>query len=168
MREHGFTLVELSSVVFIIAILMVMSLTMFRSSKRATQHKTAQAAATTYAEAIEAYMADNGQQAPTIGSAAWPAGSRDQRIAGPVDAMMLQNGAPKRYMPRAAPEAVSDGLVDLVAGSGAPTGSPAAVIRYSSAGGRYTLQVEMVEAGSTPPCVVTNNPSPPAGVARCA
>lgn len=168
-RERAFTMIELGIVMFIIAIMIAMSVIMFRGAKRTTQYKTAQAAATTYAEAIEAYMADNGQQAPTMGSAAWPAASREQRIGGPVDSMLLQGGQPKRYMPRAAPEAVSDGLVDLVAGGGAPAGGAPAVIRYTSAGGTYTLRVEMSTPSSkTPVCVVTNAASPPAGVQRCA
>lgn len=167
--ERAFTLVEMSVVVLIIAIMIAMSMMYFGGAKRTTQYKTAQAAATTYAEAIEAYMADNGQQAPVMGQAAWPTASRDDRIAGPVDAMMLQGSKAKRYMPRAAPEAVSDGLVDIVAGSAAPSGAPAAVIRYTSSGGTYTLRVELTSpVGETPPCVVTNAPAPPAGVQRCA
>jgi prepilin-type N-terminal cleavage/methylation domain-containing protein len=168
-REQGFTLIEIGVVMLIIAIMIAMSVIHFRGAKRATQYKTAQAAATTYAEAIEAYMADNGQQAPVMGSAAWPTGSREDRIGGPVDSMLLEGGKPKRYMPRAAPEAVSDGMVDLVAAGGSPAGSAPAVIRYTSAGGTYTLRVEMTEgADSTPPCVVTNAPNPPSGVQKCA
>lgn len=159
---------ELAIVALIIAILLAMSVSMFRGSKRQTQHKAAQAAATTYAEAIEAYMADNGQVAPVMGSAAWPAATREQRIGGPVDSMLLQGGKPKPYLPRAAPEAVADGLVDLVAGSAAASAGTQAVIRYSSSGGTYTLRVEMSAGSDKPPCVVTNAPAPPAGVSRCA
>lgn len=167
--EAGLGLIEIIVVLLIILVLTAIAISTFRSTKRTTQFKSAQAAAATYAEAIEAYMQDNGQTPPPLGGAAWPTTPRAALIGGPRDAMLRNpDGSAKRYMPRAAPEAVSDGLVDFVRPGVAPSPAARATITYTMAGGTYTLHVRTVPVPGEAilQCVVTNAPSPP--VQRCA
>lgn len=174
--ERGFTLIEIMVVMLILAVLLGLVISSFRGARHTTAYRTAQSAATSYAEAIEAYMADNGQVPPKmkVGSAAWPATPRSVRIGGPRDVMMRD----KRYLPRAAPEAVGDGIVDLVPASPAmPVQAGAqAKITYSilaepgSANASvYRLHVQTLPrpGEQTLQCVVTNGRTLPAGVPRC-
>lgn len=169
-REAGFSLIEIMVVLMVVLVLVGLALMSGRGAKKAATFRLAQAAATTYAEAIEAYMADNGQVPPAMTGVAWPATPRDVRIGGPRDLMLkASDGSPKRYMPRAAPEAVSDGVVDLVPNGGAPIPGARAVISYSVVGSSYQLRVRTLPAPgeATMQCVVTNAPALPQGYARC-
>jgi hypothetical protein len=73
-------------------------------------------------------------------------------------------------MPRAAPEAVSDGLVDVLRAGESPNARAQAWITYSVSGSNYSLLVTARQKGSDPmlQCVVTNGATLPAGVKRCA
>lgn len=171
-RESGFSLVEIVAVVVVILVLLSIGVLAFRGAKRTTQYKAAASAAYTYADAIEAYMADNGQVPPALGSPEWPAGTREARVNGPINLMVRDpaTNKPKRYARAAALEKVLDGLVDFGPNkAGAPPGA-AAYITYSVSGGSYTLLVETLpvspgEAVQT--CVVTNATALPSGTMRC-
>jgi prepilin-type N-terminal cleavage/methylation domain-containing protein len=155
--EGGFSLIELIVVVFIVLALIAIAMFAFRGSKRAAHFKTASAAAAQYSNAIEAYMADNGQTPPAVGSASWPSAT-----AGPVDVMVGGPGG-KPYM-ASIPEAVSDGLVSF----GSPSADAKASITYTVTGRTYQLVVNLVPAGDpTQRCAITNGPSLPSGMTRC-
>lgn len=168
--EDGFGLVELMVVVLIVLVLMAIAISSFRGTKRTNQYRAAQAAASSYAEAIEAYMTDNGQRPPAMGAPEWPIGSRAQKVGGPVDQLLkAPSGGPRRYMPRAAPEAVSDGLVDLIRPGESPAARAQAWITYSVSGSTYVLRVTARAIGSEPAleCGVTNGTALPTGLKRC-
>lgn len=157
-------MLEVVVVMTIIAILLGAMVSTFRGSKRSAHFKLASAAAASYADGIEAYMADNGQVPPVLGGAEWPAATMKR---GPVNLMLLQNGQPRPYLARS-PEAVEDGIVGIGA---SPAGGAAvrAFITYSVSGAQYSLLVETTATGSDPVlrCVVTNAAQTPAGVQRC-
>lgn len=154
--ERGVSLVEIIIVVAIIAILMAVVVSM-HGPKRTVNFKAAQGAAQTYGDAVEAFMADNGQTPPVVNSAAWPT----DVTKGPVDAMQKN----KRYM-RSVPEPVSDKRVQFVAGP-MPAGSAitgTAAVAYTVAktpsGVKWYLHVRTHQASGEPAleCVVTNAP----------
>ena len=164
-------MVEIMAVVLIVLVLTTIAISSFRGTKRTTHYKVAQAAAHSYAEAIESYMADNGQRPPAMGGTEWPTGTRAQKIGGPVDVLLkTPSGGPKRYMPRAAPEAVGDGLVDMLRTGETPSAKAQAWITYSVSGSNYVLLVTARQTGGDPmlQCGVTNGATLPSGVKRCA
>lgn len=167
--ERGFGVVELVVVLLIIAIVLGLLITTFRGSKRTSSYKVAQAAASNYVDAIEAYMADNGQTPPTVGSTAWPATPRSEFLRGPVDALLrTPNGTAKPYL-RTVPEAVSSGRVDFLTTGAVPAPNAQATITYSTTASAYTLLVRAIAISDEPPlvCAFTNAPTLPAGTERC-
>ncbi|MBC7644368.1 MAG: prepilin-type N-terminal cleavage/methylation domain-containing protein [Thermoleophilia bacterium] len=161
--EDGFTLVELLVVLVIIAILMAVAVMSFTGAKKTSYHRNAIAAAESYRDAVDAYMADNGNVAPALGSAAWSAAS-----AGPVDAL-VQN---KPYI-RTTPEAISDGNVSIGAPGGRAAPGTRAFIAYTSSGSTYSFRVSAVAVGTSTPlatgpaCVITNAAMPAGGAKAC-
>lgn len=148
-------------VMFIIGILISLAAISFNSSKKSAQFKTAAGAAAAYSGAIEAYMADNGQTPPGLGSAAWPTA-----VNGPVDAMVVApGGGPKPYLSKI-PEAVNDGVVSIGTGTAA-TGGSRAMITYRVVGRTYELLVNMSPADPARRCAITNGATMPAGYTRC-
>lgn len=151
--ERAFTLVELIVALLIIAILLGLAITQLRGSKQTTYFKTASAVALTYSDAIEAYMADNGQRVPRPGVAGeWPNVKQ-----GPVDALRLAPGGGKRPYLRSVPEPVSSGLVRVFGSSG--TGSPRATVTLQTPGGAASGTYRLVVSTTTAPilrCVVSN------------
>ncbi|MCB0878810.1 MAG: hypothetical protein KDC46_07500 [Thermoleophilia bacterium] len=171
-REDGFGVLEIVVVIVVIAILLAAAMSSFRGAKRTTYYQSATAAAFAYADAIEAYMADNGQVPPEIGSNAWPSSSRADLIAGPVN-VMLQDPTthqPRHYAKASSLEKVGDGLVDFGTASSSAVPTAAAYITYSTSGGTYQLLVETLPKASGDEvlrCVVTNGATVPSGVKRC-
>lgn len=147
-------MVEILVVLLIMGIIMAMIISTFRGTKKSTFSKTAQATAFSYQEAVDAYMADNGQRAPVVGSPAWPVADR-----GPVDPMFSN----KPYM-RQVPEHVSGGLVDFKTDREQVMRGAQAVIEYKidpTNPALYTFKLWVIqgEANSGEPqleCVVTN------------
>lgn len=115
-------------------------------------------------------MADNGQAPPALGSSGWPSGTRDDRIRGPLNVMLVQAGRPKPYMSKAAPEPVSDGIVDIGTSKASMAPGTRAFITYTITGDEYRFTVETIPVDSSEPvltCIVSNSASTPAGVQRC-
>jgi type II secretory pathway pseudopilin PulG len=164
--ERGFGVIELVIVLLLLAIMMAMLISTFGGSKRAASHKLAAGAASNYAEAIESYMADNGQSPPTIGSAAWPASPNAQLLRGPVDILLRgPGGGGKPYLP-SVPDAVDTGRVQFL-GPGQTSSSPASpTITYSVNGPYYELRVR-TPGNTVRECIITNAPTPPGGVPKC-
>lgn len=161
-RESGFTLVEILVVLVIGLILAGLLMHSFRGSKKTTWHKAAVASASAYGEAIEAYMADNGQRAPDLPSPQWPSAK-----AGPVDPMLLRAGSPRPYLPKGVPEPVGDGVVGIGPATASLPTNVRAYIGYSNLGnGQYQLRVQSTGDGPALDCVITNAVSPPP-VKRC-
>lgn len=162
---------EILAVLAIICVLMAIAISSFTGTKRTGHYKVATAAAVTYADAIEAYMADNGQVPPTLGSAVWPSGSKKQRIAGPLNLMLVDpSGKPRRYMKQAAPEAFTNGSVDFGANKASAASTAQVYITYQVVGAEYRLLVETLPRSTDAPvlkCIVTNSASLPAGIERC-
>lgn len=165
--ESAFTLVEVMVVVLIIMIMAAIGLTSLRGSKHAAAFRAASAAAASYSDAVEAYMADNGQTPPAIGTTSWPASPRTRLLGGPVDVLLLDgSGSPRRYMPQSVPDAVDSGLVDFSPAGAPVTGSPRARITYAVSGATYVLEVETVDSPVLR-CVITNGATLPPGRKRC-
>jgi type II secretory pathway pseudopilin PulG len=158
-------------VLAIIGILMAIVLTQFHGSKRAANYRVATAAAVTYGDAIEAYMADNGQVPPVLGSTAWPSTSRAQRIGGPLNRMLVDaSNKPRRYMKLAAPEEVQSGIVDFGTDKSSARPNASAYITYQIVNAEYRLLVETLPRGTNDEvlkCVVTNGTTLPSGYQRC-
>lgn len=157
-------------VAVIIVLLLGVVIMSFRAPTRTATYMAAQAAASTYSQAIEAYMADHGQTPPQLSTAQWPTATRAERIGGPRDAMpRTPDGQTKRYMPGTAPGAVEDGVVDLVGDGGTPSATARAVITYRATAGTYELRVQTVaEPGEQVlRCVITNAAAAPAGWTPC-
>jgi type II secretory pathway pseudopilin PulG len=156
-------------VVAIMVIILSIATLKFTGAKRATNFRVAASAAISYADAVEAYMADNGQVPPAIGGPGWPAGSRDDRIRGPVNAMLVEGGRPKPYM-KGVPEPVGDGVVDMGTSRGSAAPDSRAYVTYTVTGNEYRFLVETIPVDSGDPvlrCVVSNAAATPAGVDRC-
>lgn len=170
-EERGFSLVEIIVVLAIIAILLAIVSTQFRGSKRAAHYKVATSTAIGYADAIEAYMADNGQTPPVLGSTVWPNTSRAQRLGGPLNLMLVDSkGQPRRYMKLKVPEAIQSGVVDFGTNKATAAANASAYITYQIVGAEYRLLVETLPrgSGSAPmKCVITNGTALPAGYKRC-
>jgi prepilin-type N-terminal cleavage/methylation domain-containing protein len=148
--QQGFTLVEIIVVIIIMLVLMGLMVTKFQSSREATYRKAAIAVALSYKDAIDAYMADNGQKPPRIGQAEWPNTTR-----GPVDRMLRgPSGGFQAYM-KSVPEQVSDGLVSF---QGSPTTARADVSYRTSGPGQYTLTVTP-KANPSRRCDIGNGPT---------
>ncbi len=167
--EAGFTLIEMMVVLLIVVVLIALAVSSMRGAKRTGLFRASQAAAHSYAEAVESYMADNGQTPPVLGGPDWPAEPWTVRIGGPRDPM-LQN---KRYLSSAAPEAVSDGRVDLISATGAgstPIPEAQATITYARTPSNYTFTVRTLGESGAPvlSCVITNSTTIPSGSQRCA
>ncbi|MCW2923067.1 MAG: hypothetical protein JWM98_471 [Thermoleophilia bacterium] len=159
-------MLELVVVMIIVAILMAIAVSSFGGAKKSSAFKAGSSAAASYAEAVEAYMADNGQVPPAIGSAAWPSGGADL-LAGPRDVMLQgPDGRPKPYLAKGVPEAVQNGTVSFGA---SPASTAQASVAYAVSGSTYTLTVTSTRPGDGAPlkCVVTNGASMPAGARRC-
>jgi prepilin-type N-terminal cleavage/methylation domain-containing protein len=157
--EDGFGLLELIVVLVIVAILLAIAVGSFRGTKRTTHFKSAQSAATSYAEAVEAYMQDNGQRVPKPGGAEWP-----ELANGPVNSMLKPSARGYNYMPHKGPEAVQGGSVAFVSGSlstAKPGITPQATIQYTGSGSAYTFTVRATGSSSDTvlECVVTNDPA---------
>lgn len=169
-RERGVGLVEIVVVLMILAVIIGLFATTFTGSKRTTDFKLAQGAASSYAEAIESYMADNGQTPPAVGSPAWAATPRDRFLRGPVDVLLRGgDGQPRPYL-RSVPEPITNDRIDLFASGGSPASTARASIEYSTNGASYLLLVRTIALSSGDPvleCAFTNAPAPPAGVQRC-
>lgn len=154
--DAGFTLIEVLVVMLIMVILMGLVIGKLSGSKRSTYAKSAIAAALTYGDAVDAYMADHGQRVPKPNTSAWPAlrwGPVDQMLAGPA-------GGAKPYL-RTIPEHVESGLVSFES----PSPNAQAHIDYQArANGQYVLRVT-VHGRPSATCVVTNAPAP--NMKRC-
>lgn len=157
--EHGFGLIEILVALLIMMILLGMIVTTFKGSKEATYFRVGIAAGGVYADAVEAFMADNGQVAPLIGSSDWPDARR-----GPVDAML--NGRP--YM-RTIPDPVQSGLAVLLTNGSSPAGSQVALdyITYPTSPSDFTIRVRTLHVQKDMTCVITNRASLGAGEKRC-
>lgn len=163
--EDGIGLIEIIVVVIIILLLGSIAMLTTRSTKAAARMKAATAAATSYGEAIESYMADNGQTPPALGTAAWPTATPTQRRAGPLDPLMAP---PKPYISHA-PEAVSDGIVDIGANRSIADPNTRIFITYTTTATGYRLQVDQIGPDADPKasCVVTNITPLPSGQRAC-
>lgn len=153
-RERGFTLVELLIVMLIIGIILATLISTFRGSKKATYAKAGQVSAFNYQDAVEAYMADNGQRAPVMGEEReWPVID-----AGPIDPQFTN----KPYM-RTVPEHVKGGMVDIVRAGEPWEPNAQTIIEYTAgdgAPGYYTFQIWVREGGAETKknlaCIITN------------
>jgi prepilin-type N-terminal cleavage/methylation domain-containing protein len=161
--EQGYTLIEMLVVILIIAIILAMLISTFRGTKKTTFSKTAQATAFAYQQAIDAYMADNGQRAPVVGQTEWPVQDR-----GPVDPMFSS----KPYM-KSTPEHVSGGMVDFKTPNQQIDYNAEAVVNYiidPSNPGLYTLEVWVLQGSDGSKqldCIVTNRGQLKPGERKC-
>jgi prepilin-type N-terminal cleavage/methylation domain-containing protein len=169
--ERGLTIVEMLVVLLIIAILMAAMLYAFRGSKQTTYYKAAIAAAQSYSDGIEAFMADNGQTPPRLGTTDWPNANRAKRVAGPVNSMLVDAAThqPKTYMRAGSLDAIQNGTVDFGTSKASAPATARAYITYQVVGSDYRLVVETLPSsgGKILQCVVTNAASLPTGMKRC-
>ncbi len=169
-RERGFSLIEMVVVVLIMALLMSFIVMKMTGAKRTTHYRVATSAAIAYAEAVESYMADNGQVPPALGSEGWPTTTRDDLVRGPVNTMLVESGKAKPYASKGMPEPVNDGLVDIGSSKSSAVADARAFITYTIVGDEYSFLVETIPndpSEAVLSCVVTNSATPPAGVQRC-
>lgn len=163
--ERGFSLIELIVVGLIIAILLGVIISTFRGSKKATYAKAGQVSAYAYQDAVEAYMADNGQRAPHIGDKTQWHVDADR---GPIDPQFSN----KTYM-RTIPEQVRAGMVDLVVKGEKNNPSAQAIIEYTAedgAPGLYSFHVWVAQGDDGVrhlQCVLTNRAQLQPGEKRC-
>lgn len=166
-RESGYSLVELLVVLLILGILLGMIISTFRGPKRAVYYKSAISATFLYADAVEAYMADNGQRAPSMLDTSWARHAKYGYDRGPQDLMLVNT-----FYMRQVPELVQDGAIDLVPQGQAPNKDSQFKIEYSAtpATGQYTFRVSPVvpeKDSKQLTCVVTNRPATTQGERRC-
>lgn len=144
----------------------------FRGSKTATYFKSGTAVAASYADAIEAYMADNGQRFPMPGSEAWPTNNERSFNQGPRDPMRtLSDGRTLRPYMRSIPEAVSGGSVQIIAPGQTPKQSAQVAIDImgNANSAEYKLRVRTLrgDEASRMVCVYTNSGQLEQGETRC-
>lgn len=150
--EPAITLIEILIVMLIMAIMMGFAVSKFSGAKTTAQRKAGISVALQYKDAIDAFMADNGQQPPAIGVwNEWPA----PVTRGPVDRLLRAPGGGAgfaRYV-KNIPEPVSDGLVSF---QGSASSAPVQVTYNGAVGpGRYTLTVVTPKLPSST-CVISN------------
>lgn len=137
--ERALSLIEILVVLVIIAVLMAITIPMFRSARHASQLKGAVSAAQSYKQGVSAFMLDHGNRVPRVGNvvAGVPDWSTDVS-RGPLD----RYGRP--YIKAGAPESVQDGLVTFAAGAtpaNNATNSNRYAVTYETSGtAAYTIR----------------------------
>ena len=116
--ERGIGLVEAGVALVVLAVVIVAAAPAILGSRSSEREVTVRKVAARYEEAIEAYRADNGGDAPVIGQTSWPSGEIGN---GPLDSTSSTDTAPGGipYLTGGIPEEVATRQVSInVAGTG--------------------------------------------------
>lgn len=157
-REAGVSIVELLVVMLIVTIISAIIFSQMAGGRDAGEKSQGRQVARAYYEVANDFAADNGGSVPVASSANWPSASFQR---GPINHLNVLTG--QRYL-RTIPEAIGNGRVRLVGGSGStpsagPTSAPV-LVRYTVT----TPQTFLIVASrkGTPYCKLANGPGGPA------
>jgi prepilin-type N-terminal cleavage/methylation domain-containing protein len=147
-REHAFSLLELVVVMLIVGVLIVGLVSALRSGRTSSGRVAAIAAARSIGDAVEDFRKDHSGRPPVLGSAGdWP----QPLAAGPRSTYDRE-----RYMRRGAPDPLTAGHAELVAGPGTGSGNARWLLQYTASGGgaaRWSITVRD-RTGVSPPCSI--------------